>query len=72
MKTLLPFVTALALLAACSPSLTTPAVTETEKAFCDAWEAALPTRSREDTERTRAEIGRLYDAFEAVCGRPVG
>jgi hypothetical protein len=67
MRTLLLFVTALALLAACSPKLTTPAVTETEKAFCDAWQESLPTRSRNDTAQTQTEIGRSYDLFLAVC-----
>ncbi|WPY95610.1 hypothetical protein T8T21_05665 [Limimaricola variabilis] len=27
----------------------------------------MPTRSRLDTERTRAEIGGAYDAFLAAC-----
>lgn len=41
--------------------------TATEAALCDAWAATLPTRSRLDTERTRAEIGGAYDAFLAAC-----
>ena len=70
MKTQLLSVTALVLLAACSPKVTTPAVTETEKALCDLWEESLPTRSKADTAQTREEIGLAYDEFEAACQRP--
>jgi hypothetical protein len=69
MKMLLPFVTALVLLAACAPRLGTSAVTETEKALCDAWQGSLPTRSRNDTPETRDAIGLAYDEFEAACQR---
>lgn len=68
MKTLLLSATVLALLSACSQT-TTPAVSETEKAMCDAWQASLPTRSRDDTAQTFDEIGAAYDTFEAVCRR---
>ena len=68
MKTLLLSVTALAVLSACSPR-TTPAVSETEAAICDIWQESLPTRSKADTPQTVVEIGRAYDAFEAVCQR---
>lgn len=57
----------LALLAAgCT---TTTAGIETERALCEAWGDALPTRSRSDTAQTQAEIGVLYDVFEAACPR---
>lgn len=46
---------------------TTPEATETEKELCVAWRDSLPSRSRQDTERTRAEIGRAYDVFLAAC-----
>ncbi len=55
----------LAPLGACVP--TTIEATATEAALCDEWAASLPTRSRSDTEQTQAEIGTLYDAFDAVC-----
>lgn len=56
----------LALLAGCT---TITAGTETERAICQAWGEALPTRSRSDTIQTQAEIGVLYDVFEAACPR---
>lgn len=67
MRTPLLFVTALALLAACSPNRTTQGVTETEKALCDAWQESLTTRSRNDTQQTQDGIGRGYDSFLAAC-----
>ncbi len=71
MKTLLLSGTALVLLAACgSHGTTTPAVSATESAICDAWQESLPARSKADTARTIEEIGLAYDAFEAVCQRP--
>lgn len=70
MKTLLLSATVLALLSACSQTMTTTlAVSETEKAMCDAWQTSLPTRSRDDTAQTFDEIGAAYDTFEAVCRR---
>ena len=54
----------------CTPT-TTPEVTATSEALCDVWQDSLPSRSAQDTEQTRAEIGRAYDVFEAVCERPV-
>ncbi len=47
----------------------TAAVTETERALCEAWGGSLPTRSRADTARTRIEVGMGYDAFLAACDR---
>ena len=70
MKMLLLSVTALVMLSACSPRVTTSAVSETEAAICDIWQGSLPTRSKADTPQTIAEIGRAYDQFEAVCQRP--
>ena len=70
MRTLMISVAALAMLMGCTPT-TTPEVTATEEAMCDVWEDSLPSRSAQDTEQTRAEIGRAYDVFEAVCERPV-
>lgn len=45
----------------------TGAVTETERAACEAWRDSLPSRSRLDTAQTRAEIGDGYDVFLAAC-----
>ena len=70
MKTPLISAAALAMLMGCTPT-TTPEVTATTEAMCDVWEGSLPSRSAQDTEQTRAEIGRAYDVFEAVCERPV-
>lgn len=59
---------ALAMLATgCATKPPTGAATATEAAICDAWRDSLPTRSRDDTARTRAEIGRAYDVFLAAC-----
>ena len=58
------------MLMGCTPT-TTPEVTATTEALCDVWQDSLPSRSAQDTEQTRAEIGRAYDVFEAVCERPV-
>jgi len=52
-------------LSACSPMI--PAVTATEAELCRQWRDSLPTRSRSDTEQTRAEIGRAYDVQAAAC-----
>ena len=70
MKTPLISAAALAMLTACTPTMT-PDVTATTEALCDVWQDSLPSRSAQDTEQTRAEIGRSYDVFEAVCERPV-
>lgn len=67
---LMKYAVMLAMLTACSQA-TTPGVSATETAMCDVWQNSLPTRSREDTERTIAEIGHAYDVFEAVCEREV-
>lgn len=71
MRMLLLSATALVMLGACaSNEMTTPGVTETERALCDIWQESLPTRSKADTQQTRDEIGEAYDDFEAACGRP--
>lgn len=54
-----------AILSACAP--TTPAATAIEAELCRQWRDSLPTRSRSDTEQTRAEIGRAYDVQAAAC-----
>ena len=41
--------------------------TGTEREICIAWRDSLPSRSRADTEQTRAEIGRAYDVQAAAC-----
>lgn len=56
-------------LTACATS-TTPAIateTRTEAETCRQLGAHLPTRSRSDTEQTRAEIQALYAAFALIC-----
>jgi len=45
----------------------TPEATATEQELCIAWRDSQPTRSRFDTERTQAEIGRSYDVQAASC-----
>ena len=44
-----------------------PTTTATERELCIAWRDSLPTRSKSDTEETRAEIGRAYDVQAAAC-----
>ena len=51
----------------CGTTTRTGAVTETERAVCDAWRDSLPSRSRSDTIETRHAIGRAYDEFLAAC-----
>ena len=58
------------MLMGCTPTMT-PEVTATTEALCDVWQDSLPSRSAQDTEQTRTEIGRAYDLFEAVCERAV-
>ena len=70
MRTLMISAAALAMLMGCTPTMT-PEATATTEAMCDVWQDSLPSRSTQDTEQTRAEIGRAYDVFEAVCERPV-
>jgi hypothetical protein len=41
--------------------------TETEGAICQALGEALPTRSRQDTDQTEAEIQRLYADYISAC-----
>jgi hypothetical protein len=58
----------LGLAAGCTQSQTISAVTaETEKELCIQWRDSLPTRSRQDTERTQQEIGYAYDVQAVVC-----
>lgn len=45
----------------------TSEATATEQELCLAWRDSLPTRSRQDTEQTKAEIGRAYDVHAAAC-----
>ena len=40
---------------------------ETEAAICDELRASLPTWSRRDTEKSKAEGAAFLDVFEAVC-----
>ena len=54
--------------AGCTPSQTIPVATaETEREICLQWRDSLPTRSRNDTERTQQEIGYAYDVQGMVC-----
>jgi len=69
-RTLTIFAAALAMLMGCTQA-TTNAAGATEQALCDVWQDSLPSRSRADTEQTKAEIGRAYDVFEAACQREV-
>lgn len=57
----------LLLASGCATMKQTGAVTETERAACEAWRDSLPSRSRFDTAQTRAEIGGAYDVFLAAC-----
>ncbi len=66
----MPFVTALitlVLAAGCTQSRETVAAIETEREICIQWRDSLPTRSRQDTERTQQEIGYAYDVQGMVC-----
>ena len=56
-------------LTGCATS-TTPVIateTATEAELCRQWGASLATRSRQDTEQTRAEIQKGYAAFALAC-----
>lgn len=55
----------LGLAAGCTP--TTAGGIATEAEICRAWRDSLPSRSSQDTERTRAEIGTAYDVQAAAC-----
>lgn len=56
------------LVAGCIPSQTIPVATaETEREICVQWRDSLPTRSRNDTDRTQQEIGYAYDVQVMVC-----
>lgn len=61
--------TVLALVAACSPTqpIVVDTATEVEREICIQWRDSLPSRSRNDTERTQAEIGYAYDVQGMVC-----
>lgn len=50
-----------------SPNPQRPEATEVEKELCIQWRDSLPTRSRNDTERTQQEIGYAYDVQGMVC-----
>lgn len=55
---------------ACSPAQTTTeaiGATEVYRETCIQWRDSLPTRSRQDTERTQQEIGYAYDVQGMVC-----
>lgn len=56
----------LPLLAACADQ-TTPAATETDRAWCESLRPLLPSRSHSDTVQTQDEIGVLYDFYEGAC-----
>ena len=49
----------------CAP--TTMPGSATESAICRAWGQSLPTRSRADTEQTKAEIQLGYADFQNAC-----
>lgn len=36
--------------------------------MCREWGRSLPSRSRQDTPETQAEISTAYNVFEAACG----
>lgn len=42
--------------------------TETDRAWCESLARTAPSRSRQDTAQTQAEIGVLYDFIEEACG----
>lgn len=71
MTTPLKFVVALSVI--CLPgceSLTTRVIeteTASEAELCRQWGAALPTRSRSDTQQTKDEIQQAYAAFSLAC-----
>ena len=59
--------TLLGLAAGCTPSQTTIEAIETEREIFIQWRDSLPSRSRQDTERTQQEIGYAYDVQGMVC-----
>lgn len=62
--------TLLGLAAGCVPAQRIDVVTATSEVFretCIQWRDSLPTRSRQDTERTQQEIGYAYDVQAVVC-----
>lgn len=61
----------LVLLGAGSCAPTTIEATATEAELCRQWRDSLPTRSRQDTEGTKADIGTAYDVQAALCA-PLG
>lgn len=40
-------------------------------ALCREWGGSLPSRSRDDTQRTQEEISRAYNVYEAACNAEV-
>jgi hypothetical protein len=58
----------LVLVAGCvQPSPKMPEATEIERELCIQWRDSLPSRSRQDTERTQQEIGYGYDVQAMAC-----
>lgn len=49
------------------PTIADTAGTEAFREACIQWRDSLPTRSRNDTERTQQEIGYAYDVQGMVC-----
>lgn len=66
-KTLTTFAAVLGMLMVMACAQATKGVSATEAAMCDVWQDSLPSRSQDDTAQSKAEIGRAYDVFEAVC-----
>lgn len=66
-KRLIASVTALTLLGAAAGCTTTPVATATEREICIAWRDSLPSRSKQDTPETQAQIGVSYDVQAAAC-----
>lgn len=56
------------LAAGCTQSQTAGVIaTEVERELCIQWRDSLPSRSRNDTERTQQEIGYAYDVQGMAC-----
>ncbi len=65
MNRLMVMAAVLLTLTACTPPVHTPA-----DAICDGLRPALPTWSRQDTERSKIEGARFLDVWHAVCEPP--
>lgn len=62
--------TLLGLVAGCvqpSPTISAATETEVEREICIQWRDSMPSRSRQDTERTQQEIGYGYDVQAMAC-----